>query len=354
MSDPSKLNLTFHKNTFFELTTDRYTLFVDPVFSRERRGRRVADEIRDCDYLFVTSTTPWFDDALDVLDEGEATLVAAPRVTRYISQELGLRRRRLLDLEPWERASESGFRVTALPIWASIGMERSIRESASILKDISNVFPNGSERLPFGRNARNMIDGGLKSLTNMVGSLANLTGQSRALDNVGSTFNVDLGRFTGGRPGLGFLFEFDGFHSLMHLADGVHAAISDEDLEDIADVCEPDVLLLHIGGREIDPVVRAVRTLNPRTVLLYRSRDPYTAGRRGQTRPLGHFIDAIEEDAPRTEVVQLRKGDSFLIKRSDSKETISAAKSAEGSGSGKLSGLNLPKSSSSAASSPKS
>ena len=66
MSDPSQTSLTFHKNTFFELKTDAYTIFVDPVFSRERRGRRVADEVRGCDYLLATSMTPWFDDTLDI------------------------------------------------------------------------------------------------------------------------------------------------------------------------------------------------------------------------------------------------------------------------------------------------
>ncbi len=327
MPDKSQPSLTFHKNTFFELKTNRQTMFIDPVFSRQRRGRRVADEIRDCDYLLSTSMSPWFDDCLDVLDEGDATFVGLPRMTSYVSQELGLRKQRLLDLEPWERASDDGVRITALPILSSIGMERSIAEGASILRDVSNVFPDGPNKLPIGRNARQMVDMGLRGLTQMFGAMTNVGGQTLGgqtlggpncpVSRMGEVFNVDLQRFTGGRPGLGYLFELEGYVSVMHLADGIHDGTDDDDLEDIADLSEPDVLVLHVGGRDIAPYVRAVRTLAPRTVLLYRSRDPYTTGRRGQTVPMSQFVGAIEEDAPRTEVIHLRKGDAFVLDRTN-------------------------------------
>lgn len=329
MSDLSQPRLSFHKNTFFELETGRQTLFIDPVFSRERRGRRVADELRDCDYLLATSLTPWFEDVLDALDEGTATFIGSPRITRFVSQELGLRGSRLLDLEPWERASEKGLRITAFPIWASIGMERSIREGSAILRDVTNVFPQGPRDLPLMRNARSMIDFGVRGVTQLLGTISTLGNQSRALGNVGEAFNFDMGQLTGGRPGLGYVIELEGFQTLMHFADGIHAGTSDDDLEDIADACEPDVLTLHVGGRDVEPYVRAARILRPKTILLYRSKDPYAAGRRGQTVPMSHFIGAIEEGAPESEVLQLRRGESYLLQSVEAREKKLAPQQSE-------------------------
>ncbi len=325
MAITDQITLTFHKNTFFEVQTPSHTIFIDPVFSRRRRGRRVADELRSCDYLFATSMTPWFDDVLDVLDEFDATLVASPRLTRFVSNELGLRRGRLLDLEPWERASEEGWRVTAFPITASIGMEKSIAEGASILRDMGNILPDTGRRarIPLADAARPIIDLGVRSLSQVMGSITNL-GRTQSASRVGEMFNLDLGQITGGRPGMGYLFEFEGYATLMHLADGVHSGTIDEDLEDIADVAEPDVLMLHLGGRDVDPYVRAVRVLRPSVLYLYRSRDPYAEGRRGHSLPLSTFVGAIREGAPQCEIKFLRKGDAFSLDKAKSAPSTSA------------------------------
>jgi L-ascorbate metabolism protein UlaG (beta-lactamase superfamily) len=324
MSNPAQARLIFHKNSFFELATPSRTLFIDPVFSHERRGRRVADEVRTCDYVLATSMTPWFEDVLDVLDACDATFVGSHRLTRFVSSELGLKKSRLLDLEPWERASEAGLRITALPISASIGMENAIEEGTSIVRDISNIFPRGATRIPLLGAALPLFDNGMRNATRLLQGVTSI-GQPRAFGRVGDMLGVDVGQITGGRPGLGFLFELDGFPSLMHLADGVHAATSDDDLDDIADVAEPDVLVMHVSGMDVEPVVRAVRTLRPKTVLLYRSRDPYAAGRRGQTLPISSFIGAIEEGAPGTEALHMRKGDAYILAAIAPEKASSAA-----------------------------
>jgi len=336
MSNSGQAKLTFHKNTFFELTTPNRTLFIDPVFSRERRGRRVADDVRAADYVLSTSMTPWFEDVLDVLDECDATFVATQSLTRSVSRELGLKRSRLLDLEPWERASEAGLRITALPITASIGMETAIQEGTSIVNDIRNVFPRGTTRIPLigglpflnslgdgsvplvGRGLP-LIDQGLSQATRAVQGFSSMARPPKSMGKMGDIFGLDVGSIAGGRPGLGFLFELEGFPSIMHLADGIHAGTSDDDLEDIADICEPDVLIMHVQGMDVEPVVRAVRTIHPKTVLLYRSRDPYAEGRRGQTLPINSFIGAIEEGAQDTEALFMRKRDTYILERPESK-----------------------------------
>ncbi len=324
MSQNSQTRITFHEHTFFEVQCPGRTLFIDPVFSHSRRGRRVADPVRGADYLLLTSATPWFDDALDVLEASEATVIATPRLCRQIGKELGLDRERLLDLEAWERASEQGLRVTALPISASLGAEASIEEGASILRDVANVFPQPRMRNnPILGALSPLLDLGTQTSSRALGMIGTPRSM-RSLDRVNDLLGVDVTRVARGRAGLGFLLEMDGFPSVMHLADGVHAMTSDADLEDIAEVCAPGVLIMQADGMSVEPVVRAARILEPKTVLLYRARDPYAQGRRGQTLPVGHFLSAIEEGAPDCEALHLRKGDSFVLDPAPAADTAAA------------------------------
>jgi L-ascorbate metabolism protein UlaG (beta-lactamase superfamily) len=314
----NQARLIFHRRTFFELVTPKSTLFIDPVFSHERRGRRVADETRPCDYVLATSMTPWFDDVLDVLDGCAATVVATPRVARTVSDELELKSGRLLDMEAWERASDEGLRITALPITASIGMEAAINEGVGIMRDVGNVFPKRAGRsLPMVDNMFPMLNSGLRSAMNMVGNAGSMS-RPRSVEKVTDMLGVDVGRLTGGRPGLGFLFEVDGCPSVMHLADGVHEGTDMDDLEDMADLCQPDVLVMHAAGMAVEPIVRAARALKPKTVLLYRSQDPYRRGRQGQAQPISSFIGAIEEGAPGCTTLHMRDGEAFLLDRTAS------------------------------------
>jgi len=315
MNQDAQTRITFHEHTFFELSLPGRTLFIDPVFSHTRRGRRVADPVRKADYVLLTSTTPWFDDALDVLESSEATIIATPRLCRQIGRDIGIERKRQLDLEAWERASEEGLRITALPISASLGVEGSIEEGASILRDVSNVFPRGTSRLPFMGALAPLLDLGTQTGNRALGMLNSSAGQLRSLDRVNDMFGVDVARVGRGRAGLGFFLELEGYPSVLHLADGVHAMTSDEDLEDIAEVCEPGILIMQADGTDVEPVVRATRILEPKTVLLYRARDPYAQGRRGQTLPVGNFLAAIEEGAPDCEALHLRKGDSYVLEK---------------------------------------
>jgi L-ascorbate metabolism protein UlaG (beta-lactamase superfamily) len=315
MNQIAQSRLTFHDHTFFELTLPGCTLFIDPVFSHDRRGRRVADPVRSADYVLLTSTTPWFDDAVDVLDGSDATLVATPKICRTAAREIGLEKKRQLDLEPWERASEKGLRITALPIFGSLGMEGSIDEGASILRDMTNIFPQSRSRLPFLNALNPLMQIGTQTGNRALGMLTS-AGQLRSLDRVNDMLGVDVTRVASGRSGLGFLFEIEGHPSLLHLADGVHAMTQDDDLEEMAEVCKPDILVVQAEGADVEPVVRAARILEPKTVLLYRARDPYAQGRRSQTLPVGSFLAAIEEGASQSEALHLRKGDSFLLERS--------------------------------------
>lgn len=324
MSNPGQVRLTFHQHTFFELSTGSRTLFIDPVFSHERRGRRVADEVRTADYVLATSTTPWFEDALDVLEACEATFVSTPKLCRNVANELGLNKKRTLDLEPWERASEDPIRITAVPISCSLGMEGAIDEGTSILKDMTGIFPRGASKIPFLGQMMPMLNNGMSMGRSTLGNMSNL-GQPKAVGKMGDLFGVDVGRITGGRPGLGFFIEIKDYPSILHLADGVHGMTSEEDLRDIADVCEPEVLIMQVDGMDVEPMVRASRIFRPKTVLLYRARDPYASGRRGQTLPVGSFIAAIEEGAPDSEPMHLRNGDSYVLERIGGQQPVTVS-----------------------------
>jgi hypothetical protein len=194
-------------------------------------------------------------------------------------------------------------------------MEGAINEGVSIVQDVQNIFPKGMTRLPLLSAAMPMLQDGFRNSSRLLGNMGSIS-QPRSVDRIGDLVGIDVGRFTGGRPGLGFLFEVDGYGSLMHLADGVHEATSEDDLEDMADVCQPDVLVMQASGMAVEPLVRAARILGPKKVLLYRSRDPYRRGQRGQTLPISSFVGALEEGAPDCKVIHLRKGNGHSLDRS--------------------------------------
>lgn len=313
MTTQDEARLTFHKHTFFELSAGGRTLFVDPVFSEKRRGRRLAGEIRSADYVLATSVHPWFEDVLDVLEATEATFVASPQVCRHAKDELGLGKKRLLDLEPWERASETGLRITALPIAACLGFEGAIDDGASILRDVSNVFPGGA-RIPIIGSLLPMLEGTARRTMKTFGGAASSLGP---LDRFSELAGMDAMRMGRGRAGLGFLFEIEGYPSVLHLADGVHRFTRQGDLEEIAELCTPDILVMQCAGKDLEPAVRAVRALGPKTVIFYRANDPYATGR-GETLPAGSFIAAVEEGAPECEALLLRPGDNYVLERAAS------------------------------------
>lgn len=282
----NQISLSFHGKTFIEIAAPGVTVFLDPVFSTERRGRRVRGDTRPADYVLVTQEGDDFEDVLDVLEDSDATLVGADRVCRTAQRELHLDRNRVLDLAEWERASQDDLRVTAVPIFSASLMD----EGMSFVDELAGMspLPRALSSLPFGRSAR-------------------------ALSNVPQMIRGEVSRAVRGKAGLGYLFEL-GSARLLHLAAGIHGGTDERDLEDIAALGEVDVLTVDVGARSVEPLVRAARIFRPRTLLLYRSYDAYGRGRRAQALPLSAFVEAVREDrGEATEALALRPGDRFVL-----------------------------------------
>ena len=293
MSTNEEAAITFHGSTFLELSFQQTTLFVDPVFSSTRRGRRLRGATRPCDYVFVSDPGDSFDDVLDLLEDSkDAILVGAERTCRMVQGELGLGRKRLLDLEPWERASEDSFRVTAVPLVKPSMVD----ESMAMLEDLGGaglgrILPRGASRVPMAG-----VSAGLRVLG--------------ALPFLGD----ELSRNLRGRPALGFLFELGAGQRILHLADGIHNASDERELEDIASLSAVDTILLDVGSQGVDAVVRALRLFQFGTVLLFRSQDPYARGRRAAPQPVHAYIEAIQEDlGDAVEALHFREGDRFVL-----------------------------------------
>lgn len=286
----NETSLSFHGKTFIEIAAPGSTLFIDPVFSSERRGRRVRGDTRPADYVLVTQEGDDFEDVLDVLEDCDATLVGDERVCRSAQRELGLDRNRVLDLAEWERASQDDLRLTAVPIFAASMMD----DGMSFVDELAGMspLPRALSSLPFGRSAR-------------------------ALANVPNMIRGEVSRAMRGKAGLGYLFEIGGSR-ILHLAAGIHAGTDERDLEDIAALGEIDVVSVDVGARGVEPFVRAARIFEPRTMLLYRSYDAYGRGRRAQALPLSAFVEAIREDrGDAVEVLALRAGDKFVVEQSE-------------------------------------
>lgn len=298
-----EITITFHGSSFLELSARETSIFIDPVFSSSRRGRRLRGTTRPCDYLFLTQATEAFDDALDVLEDSDAVLVASPGLCRAAQDELGLGRGRVLDLEAWEIARDDAFRVTAVPIHAPTVFD----DGQALLEDLSGVaglveIQRAISRLP-------VLAGALRGARTLRGALPSWAG----------------------KPGLGFLFELGSGQRVLFLGGGVHGGVDERDLEDIASLAEIDALVLDVGTQRIEPVVRAARLFAAPSVLLYRGRDAYARGRRAQALPVSAYTEAIAEDqGDRVDALHLRPGDRFVL--SAPPAAAAPAKSPEGRG----------------------
>lgn len=294
----NEISLSFHGKSFLEMSAPGATLFFDPVFATERRGRRVRGDTRPADYVLLTQEGDDFEDTLDVLEDCDATLIANERLCRAAGRELSLDRTRLLDLAEWERASHDELRVTAVPVFAASMMD----DGLSLLDELSGLapVPRALSSLPLGRSAR-------------------------ALAGVPSLIRGEVSRAIRGKASLGYLIDIGGLR-VLHLGAGIHAGTDERDLEDIADLGEIDVLSVEVGPRGVEPFVRAARIFEPRTMALYRSYDAYGRGRRAQSLPLSAFADAIREDrGDVTEPVVLRAGDRITFDSATSASNGSAA-----------------------------
>lgn len=286
--------LSYHGGGFIEALHQGIRVFVDPVFSQARRGRRSRGETRACDYVLVSHISDSFEDVLDLLeDHDSATLVGSMDVCRTARRELRLDRDRTLDLEGWERARDADVRITALPATlptpASAGLGWAQGVGDAVEAEVSRMFA----RSPLAA----LPTRGLRALGRMPFGLS--------------------GTPAVGEAALGFSLELGGATVIL-LGQGVHDATDERDLEDIADLGAIDTLALEATG-SVGAVVRAVRILAPKRVCLYRAHDPYGRGRRalalgGAGLPLSAYVDAIGEDeGGRVDARTLKPGDTLAL-----------------------------------------
>lgn len=301
--------LAYHGNGFIEATHKGVRVFVDPVFSQTRRGRRARAETRPCDFLLVSHVGDAFEDALDLLeDQDSATLVGSMDACRTARRELRIDRERTLDLEEWERATDGDVRITALPITLPTPASAGLGWAQNVGEAVEAEFSRMLARSPLAA----LPTRGMRALARM-----------------------PLGRGFGGAPtvgeaALGFSLEL-GDATVVLLGQGVHDATDERDLEDIADLGAIDTLALEATG-SVGAVVRAVRVLEPKRVCVYRAHDPYGRGRRalalaGGGMPLSAYIDAISEDqSGRVEARALKPGDTIALRANGTPAKAEAAK----------------------------
>lgn len=309
MTKSGEIAVVYHGHTFLELAGAGSTVFLDPVFSSARRGRRQRGETRKADYVFVSRESDVLEDALDVLEDSDAILVASDGICRYATQELDLGRGRTLDLEPWERANDEAFRVTAVPLTAPSLVD----DGTALLDGLTGGLGEGVSSLPRSMGTMPVVGALLGSLGSVL-SGGNARGMARRGFGQLSELGAPLTRGLRGRPSLGWVFELTAGQKLCFLGDGVHAGTDDRDLEDIASLADVDVLALDVGSHGVESVVRAARVFGASTVLLYRSRDAYARGRRAQALPVSAFLEAINEDrGDEVDALHLRPGDRFVL-----------------------------------------
>lgn len=293
--------LAYRGGSFLEVSHKGARIFVDPVFSQTRRGRRTRTETRGCDFLLVSRVGESFEDALDVLeDHDNATLVGNMEACRLARRELRISRDRTLDLEDWESANDGDIRITALPITvptpASSGLAFAQGIGDTVEAELTRMFA----RSPLAQ----LPTRGFRALAGLPGAR-------------------ELGGPTVGENGLGFGLELGGLRVAL-LGQGIHDATDERDLEDIADLGALDVLVLEATG-SVASVVRASRILEPKHVHLYRGHDPYGRGRRalsisGGDMPLRAYIDALSEDRG-IEARALKSGDAITLQPNGKQET---------------------------------
>ncbi len=296
MSQTHDVTILYQGSTFVELHFDPAVAFLDPVFRPRRRrarerGAGPGDDVRPSDYVFVTQLGDGFDDTLDALDASEAILVGPPQACRLALRELGISRRRALDLEPFERARDDAFRVTAVPASAPALVD----EGLGLLDGLGDALgPRGFGRAP---SARGAFD------------------RASRLFNLPRALGDELMRGLRGRPGLGYLFESAAGSRVLALGAGLHRGTDPQALDAIAELADPlDVALVDVSSAHPDDVVRAARVLAPATLLLYRSLDAFGAGRRSRPLPVSAFIEAVGEDlGDQIEALHLRPGDRFVL-----------------------------------------
>lgn len=291
----AELLIRHHSGGHLSFSLDAQTrLDVDP---RKRRRRRL-----NTDYvLLTTDNADVYEDALDVLETNDATLVCAPALAQAADRELKLGER-AVDLGAFERVRSAHVRVTALPAPPAA--------RASMFSPIGDNLPVNPMEMQFmGVGPRALlqmamglpvIGGAVRAGGDMIGAAtppAALQGYTLNFLNGGPTVSI-LGETLAGRPDRRWL-------------------------DSLNDAGSPDILMAAAAGSNVEGVVWAVRELKPDAVLLYRVHDPYDG--HTDNLPIGRFVDALQEDAPTVEVTHLRSGDGYAVPLSDASNTEAAS-----------------------------
>lgn len=253
----TKLEIVYRDYSFFEYRVNEQRLFVDPVFSRYDRGDWVRCwELEPCDYVFVTHRH--FDhyvDAVDVLEESDAVLVAAPFVCEHTRRRIKLPRERTLPLRAGERATSAEFSVEAVD-----SDHRGFRGLWS------QLMRRPSEMLALMRN-----------------QIATPVSESM----------------------LSFLFTFGGLR-VQHYGEGFNDVTDFAELEDVARHSgSPDVVVCAADLTFAGDVAEAIEILQPRAVLIYAPHAAIYERFDIRSWPLERFEAAIKRACPRVSVLKL-------------------------------------------------
>lgn len=256
---------------------------------REARGRLHTDAIVHC----RSGSSAAVDDALDILELRTAALVVGrdsdlDRLDRDL--ELGDRG---VSVDAYERVRLGGVRVTRLPL-PQRGLGLPIAEAADALP--------GRETVRQGTDA--VADAGAL-LERATRGLPLVGGLMRAAESVagGAGVPVPWRRSEGlswvpavSTPG----------HTVVVAGDLSRTAPDASLLDDWAEACPVDTLVVAVSGANPGPLVRAVRRLGPARVVLIRDHDVWDTDT--PTLPLSVFEAALREGASGAKVVVMTAG----------------------------------------------
>ncbi|NVB40703.1 MBL fold metallo-hydrolase [Pseudenhygromyxa sp. WMMC2535] len=261
----STAELRYHRYSFFEYRTLGTSLFMDPAFSRYRRGAWVGSGVVDrCDIVAVTSGD--FDhycDAIDVLLGHDPQLVASVDICRaiweHIERKYGTRhlnKHHFIGLEDQESANNGRLRLTGYRVepWR-----------------LQQLW------LDFLRRPEDIT-------------------------RLGAT----LRRTPQHADGLAFVIEMAG-RRIAHLGCALHPKTNWSDIRTIASG-GVDLVVCSANADYVEELVRGVSILAPSQLVLYKGRMAIE-GRIGvQRASLGEFEEAVRDRYPGVEVTVLSPG----------------------------------------------
>jgi len=286
---------------------------LDPHLPDDKKARDAALGALHTDFVVLTGAGR-FPDALDVMQAGDAVLVASSEQCDRAARRLDLGDR-LVDLESGDRVSLAGLGLQCLPA------ARGTLPGAEILPQADRLLGPAGEVLgqagdTLGRALESLpLLGGLAG-TGLAAGPSHRTRRPLALTLPSGRTVLLLGDSLIGRPRTDWLHELaEALPAEALPAEALPAeALPAEALpaeEQASDTVQVDVLVASVAGDRLDGLVQAVRELAPRRVVLYRDRDPYAGGSRNL--PMASFVQALAEDAPQVAVHLLHAGQELVL-----------------------------------------